>query len=96
MFLSTRSGNIKLAKKYKVKYGQIEIFFLSPGLHIGRMDAHFLKFLENSYQFILLSARSGNIKSVKKKITKNMEKRKFIFASGFSYRSHKSAFSERP
>ena len=49
----------------KTKYGKIE-FFLSPGLHIGRLYAHFLKGLEISYLFIFLSARLGNIKSVKK------------------------------
>ena len=42
------------------------IFFSSPGLHIGRMKAHYPKGLEIIYQFIFLSARSGNIKSVKK------------------------------
>ena len=53
-------------------------FFLSPGLHIGRVYAHFLKEIEITYQFIFLSARSCNIKSVKK-IKKNMKKSNFFF-----------------
>ena len=39
--------------------------FLSTALHIGRMEAHFLKGLEIPYQFFF-SARLGNIKSAEK------------------------------
>ena len=66
-------------KKIKKNMEKSNFFFSSPGLHIGRMQAHFLKALEITYQFIFLSARSGNmnkkIKKIKgqlKKIKKNM------------------------
>ena len=54
----------------------------------GRLE---VKGLEITYQFIFLSARSGNIKSVKK--IKKIWKNRFFFFAGFAYRSDVSAFS---
>ena len=58
------------------------------------LQVHILKGLEITYQFIFLSARSVNIKSVKKKNKEKYGKiENFFFVAGFLYRSDVSAFS---
>ena len=57
----------------------MKVIFFALDLDIGQKWVHFLRCLEITYQSILLSARSDNIKPVKK-IKKNTQKlNKFFF-----------------
>ena len=48
-----------------------KFIFSLPGLDICRMLSHFIKGLKITYQSIFLSARSDNVKSVKRIMKKN-------------------------
>ena len=70
IFLSAQSDNIKQVKKKKKKkkknWKTRKYFFTVLGLDIDRKQSDFLNGLEITYQSRFLSARSDNIKLIKK------------------------------
>ena len=71
------------------------IFFVS-GFPYRLEVGHFLKGLDISYLPIFFSVRSDSIKSVKKKIKKNMEKLKMFFYGVFFLSTSKFRRAARP